>query len=139
MSAYTNQTAIEGNIAPPDLIAALDDVGTGTLNVSQLNTIINNVSTDIDGYLASVYPVPFSPGAVPPAVANAALAMASEAVYARRLSPGETNLWSESAKLWRDTMLDIGKGIGNLGPNFPKAVPPGIASIQWMDMDMTTA
>lgn len=139
MSAYTNQSSIQGRIPPPDLIAALDD-GTsgGNLNTALLAQIISDVSAELDGYLASVYPVPYT-GSIPPAVADACLHMVCAVIQARRLQPPDINVWNEDAERWRLTIKGYGEGVGNLGPNFPKQIPPGLVVVEWMAMDMTTA
>ena len=139
MSAYTTQASVEGRIAPPLLINALDD-GTsgGNLNTAVLNQIISDVSAELDGYLASIYPVPWGV-TVPPAVSEACLTMVCSVIYGRRLSPGQSNPWLESAEKWRTEIENYGKGNGNLGPNFPRTFAPGFGVQEFVSFDMNTA
>lgn len=58
-SAYTTQALIEAKFhSDADLIAATDDDNTGSLNQAVLNNIIQNVTTEINGYLSTCYPIP---------------------------------------------------------------------------------
>jgi phage gp36-like protein len=140
MSAYTTYASITGRIPPPMLINALDD-GTmgGMLNTPLLNQIISDVSAELDAYLASIYPVPWNPASIPPAVSDACLHMVCAVIMARRLSPPQLNVWTDDAEKWRATIKAYGEGVGNLGPGYPKIVPPVIGEYGWLAMDMTTA
>jgi phage gp36-like protein len=137
MSAYTTQAAIQGRIPAPLLINALDDgLSGGLLNTTLLNQIIGDVSAELDGYLSSIYPVPYL-GSIPPALADACLHMVCAVIMSRRLAPNEMNVWRDSAEKWRMVIQGYGEGTGNLGPNFPKQVVPGVATQEWASMDMT--
>jgi len=58
---YTTQDLIVaryGSLA--DLIAATDDTGTGNIDSGILAGVIKNVTSDINGYLTTVYPIPLA-------------------------------------------------------------------------------
>ena len=56
---YTNATAIAARFeGANDLIAATDDQQTGSLDSAVLNQIITNVTTEINGYISTIYPIP---------------------------------------------------------------------------------
>ena len=58
-SPYTTQGLIEARFPGAlDLISATDDTQSGQLNQAVLNNIIQNVTTEINGYLSSIYPMP---------------------------------------------------------------------------------
>ena len=142
MSAYTTWSSVTGRIPQPILINALND---GDLDGSiaqaqpRFNQIVSDVSGEIDGYLSSVYPVPYNASSIPPAVANACLAMVCSTIMGRRLAPPQLDVWTDEAEKWRSIIKGYGEGVGNLGPSFPKAFPPGLVSSEWASMDMTTA
>ena len=73
MSAYTNQTAVLGEIQLSDLIALTDDDRSGSVNSAVLDQIIANASGYIDSKVANIYgnQLPFSP--IPSSVASMAL------------------------------------------------------------------
>lgn len=133
MSAYTTQTAIQSRIAPADLLAALDDTSSGQFNTALLNTIIEVVSADIDGLLASVYATPFAnPGIL---VQQACLAICCEKIYQRRLTPEENNIYAAEAKMWRKVLDDIAGGRRDLDAAEVKAFAP----VQYWQQPMSTA
>ena len=58
-SPYTTQALIEAKFqGANDLIPATDDQSTGSLNKTVLGNIIQNVTTEINGYLSTIYPIP---------------------------------------------------------------------------------
>lgn len=64
---------------------------------------------------------------VPLKVQNAALELACESLYTRRLAPPEQNLFNEQAKKWRKELLAIGHGELELDAMFPRLFTPGAA------------
>lgn len=93
MSDYVTQTDITGQIPSTDLIAALDDTQSGTLNTSALNSIIGAASAKVDSFLAAVYVLPLNP--VPQPVFDAALNIACYMIYRRTKAGKETNPFQE--------------------------------------------
>lgn len=58
-SPYTTQALIEAKFhSAADLIAATDDNNTGNVDATILANIIQNVTTEINGYLSTIYPIP---------------------------------------------------------------------------------
>ena len=142
MSAYTTWQSVTGKIPEPLAINALDD-GTAGGTVAgvapKFNQIVSDISLELDGYLASIYPVPWPPNGIPPAVAQACLYIVCQNIAARRLAQGQANPWAEDASKWKTIVEQYGKGDGNLGPNFPRSFSPGFGVIGEMAMDWNTA
>lgn len=136
MSAYTTQSAILTRISAPDLNSALDDDGDGQPDSGLLDNIIASIGLDIDGRLASIYTVPF--GSPPPTVQAAALVMACEAIYKRRLTPEEKNIFTPEAKLWRDRLTMIGNNELDLDASLTRSFPPVIGFVECLSMDCNT-
>jgi hypothetical protein len=61
-SDYTNQANIIGRVGGElqRLIPATDDDGTGNLNKTIFNSILANVTTEINGLISSIYPIPLA-------------------------------------------------------------------------------
>ena len=63
-SPYTSQALIQAKFnSQSDFIAAVDDTGIGQIigpALINLNNIIQNVTTEINGYLSSIYPMPLA-------------------------------------------------------------------------------
>lgn len=58
-SPYTTQALIQAKFhSLADLIAATDDDNTGNIGQLTLDSIVQNVTTEINGYLATIYPIP---------------------------------------------------------------------------------
>jgi hypothetical protein len=58
-SPYTTQALIQAKFhSAADLIAATDDDNTGNIGAATLANIIQNVTTEINGYLSTIYPIP---------------------------------------------------------------------------------
>ena len=127
MSQYCSQADITAEINSQDLIAFLDDEGTGLLNVTRLNQIIDRQAAKIDGRLATIYPTPFNP--VPAAVRDACTLFVCEALYRRRLTPDEKNPFHIEAEAMRERLKRIGANeeLLDLDVAFPRAFPQGAA------------
>lgn len=126
MSSYTNQNAIQGRIAAPHLVQALDDTNSGQLNTILLAQIIADVSNDIDAQLGGIYGYPLPQV---PVVTSAALVFACEKIYQRRLATDETNIFHSEAKMWREELQAISKREKNLDASIPAAFPPGVVQL----------
>jgi len=128
MSAYTTQSAIEGEIAPSDLIAFTDDGNTGSLNETILNQIIANASGYIDARVANIYEVPFDP--VPSAVASMALSIVCYRLFRRRLTPDEKNPFYEEWKEVRAFLDEVNKGEAHIDLTQQRDFPQGALTSQ---------
>lgn len=108
MSAYTNQTAILGEIQLSDLIALTDDAPKmGVVNQTVLDQVIANASGEIDRFVGNIYDVPFT--TVPPSVANMALIIACYRLFRRREVPDEKNKFSDDYYEVRDFLKAVHK------------------------------
>ncbi len=123
MSAYTTQAAIEGEIAPSDLIALTDDDGTGSINTTVLNQIIANASGVIDQKVSNIYTTPFNP--VPSAVASMALTIACYKLYRRRLVPDEKNNFAEDYSGVVEFLNQVNEGEKHIDQTPPRTFPQG--------------
>lgn len=128
MSAYTTQSAIEGEIAPSDLIAFTDDGNTGSLNETILNQIIANASGYIDARVANIYEVPFDP--VPSAVASMALSIVCYRLFRRRLTPDEKNPFYEEWKEVREFLDQVNDGDAHIDLTQKRDFPQGALTSQ---------
>jgi phage gp36-like protein len=126
--AYTSQANILGYVSQQDLINLTDDApSTGNVNQTILNACIANISAEIDAMLGSIYQVPFSNP--PEAVTGAATVMVCAALYRRRFTPEEKNMFAEDDKRYRAHFRAVGKGEEELDANTYRAFPPGIAQV----------
>lgn len=59
---YTTKKAITGRVGGnlQMLIPATDDDGTGNLNQDIFNSILSNATTEINGFISSIYPIPLA-------------------------------------------------------------------------------
>lgn len=59
---YTNQASIIGRVGGnlQVLIPATDDDGTGNINQPIFDSILANVTSEINGYISSIYPIPLA-------------------------------------------------------------------------------
>lgn len=96
MSAYTTQTAVEGEIRTPELIQLTDDTKTGSLNATILAQVIANASGEIDSRVANIYgsQLPFNP--IPSSVASMALTVTCYRLYRRAMIPDEKNKYYQA-------------------------------------------
>lgn len=108
MSAYTTQTAIQGEIQLTDLIDLTDDAPKqGIVNQKVLAQVIANASGEIDRLVGNIYDMPFNP--VPPSVASMALIISCYRLYRRRLVPDERNKFFPDYKETRDFLNKVHK------------------------------
>lgn len=110
------QLLINGN----DWITFMDDSNTGDPNAATtaINSLIGLMSARIDGRLANIYTVPFSP--TPPFLRDACSIFVCEAMYQRRLTPDERNPFRSQADEIRERLTLIGNGKLELDLNFPR-------------------
>jgi len=123
-----------------DLLSVIDEVNlrlmvddwtegfNGIQSSNVLNTILQNSSDQADAYVCSIYQTPFV--TPPQKIKQAAIAFSVESLYKRRLTPEEKNPGTPLAKLWRETLMDIGAGNLPLDANFRREFPPIVVSRQ---------
>lgn len=91
--SYTTQAAILSQIQYSDLIRLTDDNGTGDIDQTVLNSVIDAASALIDSYVGNIYDTTVSP--VTPSISAMALDIACYMLYRRRLVPDEKNNFTE--------------------------------------------
>ena len=137
MSAYIQQSDIQGRISQAGLLAALDDDGNGSNIQSNLAIIIGAASAKVDGKLASIYPVPFNP--VPPIIYDCALNIACYMVYKRVFAGKEGNPFQDEYDDSIQTLDLVAKGIIGLDATVVRAFPPVIIADEPISTWGTTA
>lgn len=107
MSAYTNQASILSQIQYSDLIRLTDDNGTGDIDQTVLNAVIEAASGYIDRKVGNIYdtPLPLSPS-----VTSFALTIACYMLYRRRLVPDEKNIFYEDYVDVNDFLTKVNSG-----------------------------
>lgn len=123
--AYIVKTDINAYINNNDLLPFLDDNRDGAEDPGLWDQIVSSCSCDVDGRLASIYATPFNP--VPAKVKAATIIFVCEALYARRLTPTETNPFSKRADLMRSDLSKVGSGDMPLDESFTRGFAPGAA------------
>jgi phage gp36-like protein len=107
MSAYTTQAAILSQIQYSDLIRLTDDNGTGDVDSTVLNSIIEAASGYIDRKVGNIYQTPL---AITPAVASFGLTIACYMLLRRRLIPDEKNNFTEDYNDVNTFLNDVNEG-----------------------------
>jgi phage gp36-like protein len=121
--AYCNQSDIEAEIQPSDLIGLTDDSNTGFINTTILDSIIANASSYIDGKIGNIYATPVSP--IPAIVKDCCIRIACYRLYRRRLAPGEKNNFDNDFKDAMTTLNMINNGEYHLDLDPKRAFPQG--------------
>jgi phage gp36-like protein len=119
--AYCSKDDVIAELNGQDYIPFLDDDGTGMPADADamLQKVIDRESAKIDGRISSIYQTPLSPP--PPALRDACAVFVCEALYRRRLVPGERNPFTEEATDMRARLKMIGNGKLELDQNYPRA------------------
>jgi phage gp36-like protein len=122
---YTSQELVQDEMGGKRrLIEALDDDGTGDIDVPRLCRIIEKCSQTVDGYLQGRYVTPFNP--VPAIVAEAALVFVMEKLYDRRKqAPDEKNPYLSRANEMRERLKAISDRKESLDATERPAFTPG--------------
>lgn len=107
MSTYFQLTDVQAKIPPKFLTEALDDNLDGQIDAGLFEAIQAQVGNEIDGFLGQRYALPLQ--VVPAIISDAALVLACEAVYGRRVSPDQ-NPWTARATVVRTKLGDIAEG-----------------------------
>ena len=105
-----------------------DDYGTGQLNQTVLNNILQLASDKADALVSSIYNVPFTTP-VPVKIYQAAIIFAAEMLYQRRLTPDERNPMTPQANHWREVLMQINRGELSLDYDSMRAFTPIIAKV----------
>lgn len=110
MSAYTDITAVQGQIRANELIQLTDDNKTGQIDTTILNAVIASASGVIDSKVASMYgeQLPFNP--IPSSVASMALTITCYQLYRRAMIPDEKNKFYESYAEIMEFLNKVNKG-----------------------------
>lgn len=137
MPAYVTREQLETEIPPQHLADAVDDDAEGGADTDRFDTIAQQASDDVDGFLSSIYPTPFSEP-VPAAVKAAAFVFCGERLYARRGVSADDNPFTKRANDWRDKLTKIGAGELPLDANIVKAFTPGAAITEAVSVNATT-
>ena len=138
MSAYTSQAQLAGYISQQNLISLTDDTNSGSVDTGVLASVIQACSNTVDGLLAATYPVPFTGTPLPTLVTEAATMFACEALYARRLVPGEHNPFKAEADMFRKSLGAIAQNGGGLDNAQPRAYVPGFVEGNWSRLGRST-
>lgn len=125
---YTSQSLINGYISAQNLINLTDDNGTGSLDFSVLNAAMTTASNVVDGMLSATYQVPFT-GTFPTLVVQAATIFTCEALFDRRLVPGENNIFRSRADGFRKQLEQIAQNRGGLDSGTLAVVAAGY--VEW--------
>jgi phage gp36-like protein len=122
---YCSKDDVLAELNGQDYVPFLDDVGTGqTADAdAMLNKVISRESSKIDGRISSIYQTPVVP--TPPALRDACAVFVCEALYRRRLVPGEKNPFTDEADEMRERLKLIGNGKLELDANFPRSFYQG--------------
>jgi hypothetical protein len=126
MSAYCTREQALAYISAGDLRSFLDDDGDGVEDPGLLDSIISTVSGLVDGALAAIYAVPFSPP-YPPKAQEVTLIFLCEALYKRRLTPDEKNPFKAAADEYRKQLDSIRRSGTGFDATVSRAISPGVA------------
>jgi phage gp36-like protein len=122
--AYITQDDLANYIDSVNLISMTDDWGTGAVNTTILNNILEQASDSADALVSSIYSVPFVNVPIPIKVKTASAIFAVEMLYQRRLTPSERNPMKTEADYWRDTLLKVNLGQLSLDYKSTRAFTP---------------
>lgn len=106
--AYTTREKITARI-PADFVKRIAPEPTEDKPDDVLSDIIATIDTEIDGYLATRFSVPFV-APVPAVIQNAALVLACHALFMRGDRPDEGNPWAKAADEVRRHLADVRDG-----------------------------
>lgn len=126
---YTTQQDVLGKIARSYLDdALLDDDGKIMSKAEQeqkkeevWQSIVSAAATEIHGYLAQQYPVPFAGDSVPALVRTASLLFVLESLFQRRGYFADDNLYTAQADKLRLKLDRVGQGLEPLQAGTKKA------------------
>lgn len=134
--AYIVSSDLDAYISANDLIPFADDSGAGNADTAKLASIIATAQLQVDGRLASIYTVPIVP--TPPLCKIATVIFTCEALYARRLTPGDKNPFKDQADQMRHKLDAIGSGDAPLDSSITRSFAPGAALTAPIIFNMTS-
>ncbi len=128
--AYLTYNDLLNYIDAQNLAMMTQDYGVPLDGAVPNNNIIGSIcqqASDLaDSLISSIYKVPF---ATPPAkIKQAAIIFALEILWARRKTPTENNPWTDQAKYWRETLIQINLGMLSLDEQYTRGFTPVVAS-----------
>jgi phage gp36-like protein len=126
MAEYITANDILTLISNNQFIQFTDDDADGVADSGVLDLIITDCSNQVDAFVSSIYTTPFT-APYPSKVREACLVFVCEALYARRLTPSESNPFTARANLWRKILEDVGSGGSPLDGSIPRTFRPGVA------------
>ncbi len=135
--AYSSKQQLQAFISNDAITDFLDDDGDGTEDPGLLDAIIAACSVEADGFVSSIYPVPFSDPA-PSKIRAATTVFVCEAFYARRLTPDQANPFRQRADMWRQILKEIGTGDVPLDESYIRGFEPGFAVTVPLAVNKTT-
>ncbi len=126
---YFNQSDLLAYISNTQLPNFTTDTATDEAadTASNLDIVITTACRAADALVAAVYVVPFVQP-FPSLVVHASIIFACEALYRRRLTPGEKNPFTQEAEELRQQLMKVANGLASLDSGTLKNVPPGFAS-----------
>ena len=126
---YCSYSDINNLMDGPNMGAATNDYDSSApLNVPMINNIILMASNQCDALVSSIYAVPFPITNIPVKIKEACIIFTCEALYARRLTPSDTNPFKERAEYWRKELMKVNSGELSLDAAFRRNVPPIVVS-----------
>jgi len=128
--AYIQQADLANYIDNINLVASTDDYGTGVVNTTVLNNILQMASSKVDALVSSIYQTPFNPP-VPVKIYTAAVVFAVEMLYSRRLTTDQSNPMTPQANHWRQELMDINRGLLSLDYQSTRAFTPVVSATKY--------
>ena len=122
---YVELASIQARIPQPFLVQALDDDQDGAIDAGLWELIAGQTGDAIDARLGQRFAVPLAADhAAMPLAREAALVIACELIYARRVAPDQ-NPWTKKAEAVLTKLDKIGAGEEALTPTATRARPSG--------------
>lgn len=117
--AYCARGECERLTGPENFRQMLDDDLDGIEDEGLFDSLAEDASLQVDGYLSAQYAVPFS--SPPPFARQCAKIFLCETLYARRGITRENNPWAAQAEALRQRLARIAKGDDALDARAPGA------------------
>ena len=120
MPSYVIMSALSAIVPGAILTRALDEDDDGEADFTAFGRVAADAQSEIDGVLRERFPVPFS-NPIPRAVADSALALAAEKVFAMASVPAKENPFAQRAAEARALLALIAKGEKPITAKLPDA------------------
>lgn len=108
----------------PDLIPLTDDSGSGMLDNTTLNQVIQNASDYIDSMVSNIYSTPFA-DPVPSSIKSMAVTITCYRLYRRRLCPDEKNTFLDEFSSVNEFLKMVNEGKKHISQAPPRTFPQG--------------